>query len=134
MNQNAVRYGGLLGLSLAVTALIKPFSIGLPLVFVMLAVVRPISGPRRSRIVFSACILIAYAATIAPWEIWARHVGGHWIPLCTNGANVLIDGLAFGTERGLPQIALPEGARALVAMQLPSTRSSRALAALLISS
>jgi hypothetical protein len=128
-NQTAVRYGGLLGLILAVTALIKPFTIGLPLVFVILAVARPISGSRRSGLVFSACILIAFAVTIAPWEIWAWHVGGHWIPLSTNGANVLIDGLTFGTERGLPQVPLPEGARLLVAdavthyPQLKSTSS-----------
>jgi hypothetical protein len=112
--QNGVRYGVLLGLILGMTALTKPFSIGLPLVFVALAGVSQIRGQRRSRIVFSTCLLITYAATIAPWEIWAWHADGHWIPLCTNGPNALIDGLTFGTERGLPQIALPEGARALV--------------------
>jgi hypothetical protein len=127
--QNAVRYGGLLGLILGVTALMKPFSIGLPLVFAALAGVSSISSSRRNRIVFSACLLLTYAATISPWEIWARHVEGHWIPLCTNGANALIDGITFGTERGLAQVSLPEGARALVVdavtrhPQLKSTRS-----------
>ena len=129
--QNGIRYGVLLGLILGVTALVKPFSIGLPLAFVALAGVSPISGQRRSRIVFSACLLITYAATISPWEIWAWHVGGHWIPLCTNGANALIDGLTFGTERGLPQVALPEGARALVrdaASHYPQLKSTSSIA------
>ena len=129
--QNGIRYGVLLGLILGLTALVKPFSIGLPLAFVALAGVSPISGQRRSRIVFSACLLITYAATISPWEIWAWHVGGHWIPLCTNGANALIDGLTFGTERGLPQVALPEGARALVrdaASHYPQLKSSSSIA------
>jgi 4-amino-4-deoxy-L-arabinose transferase-like glycosyltransferase len=112
--QSGIRYGALLGLILGMTALVKPFSIGLPLAFVVLAGLSPISGQRRSRIIFSACLLITYAATIFPWEIWAWQVGGHWIPLCTNGPNALIDGLTFGTQRGLPQIALPEDARALV--------------------
>jgi 4-amino-4-deoxy-L-arabinose transferase-like glycosyltransferase len=129
--QIGVRYGVLLGLILGITALIKPFSIGLPLAFVALASVSPIRGPRRSRIVFSACLLITYAATISPWEIWAWHVGGHWIPLCTNGPNALIDGLTFGTERGLPQISLPEGARALVddaAAHYPQLKSTSSIA------
>jgi hypothetical protein len=129
--QNGIRYGVLLGLILGVTALVKPFSIGLPLAFVALAGVSPISGQRRSRIVFSACLLITYAATISPWEIWARQVAGHWIPLCTNGANALVDGLTFGTERGLPQLALPEGARALVrdaASHYPQLKSTSSIA------
>lgn len=113
--RNGVRNGMLLGLILGISALIKPFSIGLPFVFVALAGGSWIRAERRSRIVFSACLMITYAATIAPWEIWASHVKGRWIPLCTNGPNALIDGIAFGTERGLPQIALPQGARALVA-------------------
>ena len=129
--QNGIRYGVLLGLILGMTALIKPFSIGLPLAFVALAGLSPISGQRRSRIVFSTCLLITYAATIAPWEIWAWHVDGHWIPLCTNGPNALIDGLTFGTERGLPLIALPEGARALVrdaATHYPQLKSTSSIA------
>jgi 4-amino-4-deoxy-L-arabinose transferase-like glycosyltransferase len=129
--QNGIRYGVLLGVVLGMTALIKPFSIGLPLAFVALAGVCPIVGQRRSRIVFSACLLITYAATISPWEIWAWHVGGHWIPLCTNGANALIDGLTFGTERGLPPIALPEGVTALVrdaAANYPKLKSTSSIA------
>jgi hypothetical protein len=129
--QNGVRYGVLLGVVLGITALIKPFSIGLPLVFVALAGVCQIRGQKGSRIVFSACLLITYAVTISPWEIWAWHVGGHLIPLCTNDANVLIDGLTFGTERGLSQIALPEGARALVddaATHYPQLKSTSSIA------
>ncbi|MFL6445174.1 MAG: hypothetical protein ACJ713_15265 [Candidatus Sulfotelmatobacter sp.] len=129
--QDGVRYGVLLGVILGITALTKPFNIGLPLVFVVLAGVSPIRSQRRSRIVFSACLLATFAATIAPWEFWAWHVDGHWIPLCTNGPNALIDGLTFGTERGLPQIALPEGARALVvdaATHYPQLKSTRSIA------
>jgi 4-amino-4-deoxy-L-arabinose transferase-like glycosyltransferase len=129
--QNGIRYGLLLGLILATTALIKPFSIGLPLAFVALANVMSIKGPKRSRIIFSACLLTAYVATISPWEIWAWRVGGHWIPLCTNGPNALIDGLTFGTERGLPQIALPESARTLVsdaAIHYPHLKSASSIA------
>ena len=111
--QRGVRYGTLLGLILGITALIKPIAIGLPLLFVALAS----HGPRirrQSRILFSGCLLITYAATIFPWEIWAWNAGGHWIPLCTNGPNALIDGITFGTVRGLSPVALPKGAMALV--------------------
>jgi 4-amino-4-deoxy-L-arabinose transferase-like glycosyltransferase len=129
--RNAGLYGVLLGLILGITALIKPFAIGLPVVFASLACICPITSHRRSRILFSSCILLAYALAVLPWEIWAWRVGGHWIPLCTNGANAAIDGLTFGTERGLPQVAMPKAARTLVAdaaahyPQLKSTSSIR---------
>src|SRR5207249_6135800 len=50
---------------------------------------------------------------ISPWEVWAWRVSGHWIPLCTNGPNALIDGLTFGTVRGLKQVPMPESVRTL---------------------
>jgi 4-amino-4-deoxy-L-arabinose transferase-like glycosyltransferase len=128
--EHGIRYGVLLGLILGMTALIKPFSIGLPLVFVALASLSPITRRRQSRIIFSACLLIMYAVTIFPWEVWAWHAGGRWIPLCTNGPNALIDGLTFGTERGLPPIALPEGASTLVrdaATHYPELKSTSSI-------
>lgn len=134
--RNCVRNGMLLGLILGMTALIKPFSIGIPLVFVALAGGNWIQAERRNRIVFSACLLITYAATIAPWEIWASHVEGRWIPLCTNGPNALIDGIAFSTERGLPQIALPRGAGVLVAdaaAHYPQLKSASSIAHYMLS-
>src|SRR6266566_4358468 len=62
--------------------------------------------------------------------VWAWRVSGHWIPLCTNGPNALIDGLTFGTVRGLKQVPMPESVRTLTedavahAKQLRTTTST----------
>jgi 4-amino-4-deoxy-L-arabinose transferase-like glycosyltransferase len=126
---HAVLYGFLLGFILAIIALIKPFGIALPAVFMGLAWICTVPCRRRQRSLFSACVLVAYLLLISPWEVWAWRVSGHWIPLCTNGPSALIDGLTFGTVRGLKQVAMPESVRALTedavahAKQLRSTTS-----------
>ncbi len=106
-------YGLALGGVLATAALLKPFCIALPLVFVCVVWVCDIAGQRRPRWTFSIFVVIAYVCLISPWEIWARVASGHWIPLCTNGPNALIDGITFGTVRGLKQIPMPKAAHAL---------------------
>src|SRR5437870_5614224 len=124
-----VLYGVLLGVVLGITALIKPFSIALPAVFAGLAWMCAIPCRLRQRGRFSFCVLVAYLFLISPWEIWAWQASGHWIPLCTNGPNALIDGLTFGTVRGLKQVPMPESVRTLTedavahAKQLRTTTS-----------
>jgi 4-amino-4-deoxy-L-arabinose transferase-like glycosyltransferase len=108
---HAVLYGFLLGFILAIIALIKPFSIALPATFVGLAWMCAVPCRRRQRSLFSTCVLVAYLLLISPWEVWAWRVSGHWIPLCTNGPSALIDGLTFGTVRGLKQVTMPESVR-----------------------
>src|SRR5438105_2403204 len=90
---HAVLYGFLLGFILAIIALIKPFGIALPAVFMGLAWMCTAPCRPRHRGRFSFCVLVAYLLLISPWEVWAWRVSGHWIPLCTNGPNALIDGL-----------------------------------------
>jgi 4-amino-4-deoxy-L-arabinose transferase-like glycosyltransferase len=104
-----VAMGGILGIA----ALIKPFTIALPIVFMCLAWICDIDVSWRQRSIFSVWVVIAYAFVISPWEVWAWEASGKWIPLCTNGPNALIDGLTFGTVRGLKQIPMPEAVRAL---------------------
>jgi hypothetical protein len=106
-------YGLALGGVLATAALLKPFCIALPVVFACLVWACEIAGRRRRRWTFSILVVIAYVCLILPWEIWARRASGQWIPLCTNGPNALIDGLTFGTVRGLKQTPMPEAVHAL---------------------
>src|SRR5205823_4296125 len=114
---------------LAIIALIKPFGIALPAVFMGLAWMCTAPCRPRHRGRFSFCVLVAYLLLISPWEVWAWRVSGHWIPLCTNGPNALIDGLTFGTVRGLKQVPMPESVRTLTedavahAKQLRTTTS-----------
>ncbi len=84
---HAVLYGFLLGFILAIIALIKPFGIALPAVFMGLAWMCTAPCRPRHRGRFSFCVLVAYLLLISPWEVWAWRVSGHWIPLCTNGPN-----------------------------------------------
>jgi hypothetical protein len=111
--RRSVRYGCLLGLALGIAALIKPIAIALPAVIGGLAWICVIPCRPRHRALFSLCVVVAYLVAISPWEIWARRVSGKWIPLCTNGPSVLIDGLTLGTVRGLKPVTMPQSVRGL---------------------
>jgi 4-amino-4-deoxy-L-arabinose transferase-like glycosyltransferase len=111
--QRSVRYGCLVGLLLGIAALIKPIAIALPIVFAGLACICVVPCRPRQRTLFSFCIVVAFLLTISPWEVAAREASGQWIPLCTNGPNVLIDGLTLGTVRGVKPVWMPKNVRAL---------------------
>lgn len=111
--RKSMRYGSLVGLILGIAALIKPIAIALPALIVGLAWICVIPCRPRQRALFSFCVIVAFLLPISPWEIWARKAGGEWIPLGTNGPNVLIDGLTFGTVRGLKPGWMPQNVRAL---------------------
>jgi 4-amino-4-deoxy-L-arabinose transferase-like glycosyltransferase len=111
--RRCVQYGCLIGVILGIAALIKPIAIALPVIFAGLAFICVIPCRSRQRALFSFCMVVAYLLPISPWEVWAREVSGQWIPLCTNGPNVLIDGLTLGTVRGLKSVWMPQNVRAL---------------------
>ena len=111
--RRCVQYGCLAGLILGIAALIKPIAIALPVIFAGLACVCVIPCRPRQRALFSFCMVVAYLLPISPWEVWAREVSGQWIPLCTNGPNVLIDGLTLGSVRGVKPVWMPQNVRAL---------------------
>jgi Dolichyl-phosphate-mannose-protein mannosyltransferase len=112
--RRSVLYGCMVGLLLGIAALIKPITIALPAIMAGLACICVVPCQRRQRALFSSCVIVAYLIAISPWEIWARKVSGQWIPLGTNGPNVLIDGLTLGTVRGLRPVWMPEDVRALI--------------------
>lgn len=109
----AVLRGTVLGVILGIAALLKPFSIAMPVLFIAMAWTCAIACRRRQRILFSLSIFVAYLMLISPWEIWAGRASGHFIPLCTNGPNALIDGITFGMVRGAPQILMPKSVQLL---------------------
>jgi 4-amino-4-deoxy-L-arabinose transferase-like glycosyltransferase len=109
----SVRMGCILGLILGVAALLKPIAIALPVVFALLALFCSTPESSRRRALFAMCVVICYVLVVSPWEVWAKKESGKWIPLCTNGSNVLIDGLTLGTVRGLRPLFLPSGVQAL---------------------
>jgi hypothetical protein len=55
---------------------------------------RPEKAPR-----VLVSLLLAFALSLSPWEIWANRVSGEYIPLCTNGPATLADGITFGGFR-----------------------------------
>jgi hypothetical protein len=106
-------YGSLTGLFIGISALIKPITIALPLVIAGIACICAIPCRSWQRALFSFSVIIAYLLLISPWELWARSISGAWIPLCTNGPNVLIDGVTLGAVRGLDPGWIPPGAHAI---------------------
>ncbi len=134
-SKHPVWYGLAVGGILAIAALIKPFSIALPAVFVCLVWACEVNGQYRQRGLFSLCVVIAYVLLISPWEIWAWRASGYWIPLCTNGPNALIDGLTFGTVRGLKPIPMPGPVRVLTqdaVAHYPSLKTTSSIARFLL--
>jgi 4-amino-4-deoxy-L-arabinose transferase-like glycosyltransferase len=105
--------GFLLGAVLAFSALMKPSFLGLPIIFLALGYICRTGRTHRDRRIFSASLLFGYCLLLAPWEGWAHHASGQWIPLCLNGPNVLIDGLTFGTVRHVPPVRMPSNVYAL---------------------
>jgi 4-amino-4-deoxy-L-arabinose transferase-like glycosyltransferase len=106
-------YGPLTGLVIGISALVKPITIGLPAVIAGIAWICVVRCRARQRALFSVSLIIAYMLLISPWELWARSMSGKWIPLCTNGPNVLIDGVTLGAVRGLDLGWIPPGAKAI---------------------
>jgi len=92
----SIAWGGTCGMSVAFAALTKPFHIALWAVFVILAWICDVPVTRWKRVLFSLAVMMAFVLTILPWEIWACRKAGHFIPLCSNDAASVVDGLAFG--------------------------------------
>ena len=107
-------YGALVGASLGLTSLVKPFAIALPVVFAILAWLCSVPCSWRKRAVFSSCVVVMYAMAISPWEIWARRATGHWIPLSTDGPAAMVDGLSFELVRHTKgEVPLPPDVRSV---------------------
>jgi len=133
----ALLWGSVCGALLGFTALSKPFNIALPAVFLVLAWICSVPCSRRKRLVFSLAVLLAFALSLSPWEIWAWRVTGHVIPLCTNGPATVADGVTFGVYRkGVhPRPQLPSNVAALVddlATHREELKSSGGIARLLL--
>lgn len=110
------KYGAATGILLGITSLMRPFSIALPLVMVILAWICRIPSRVEGRSIFSFFLLLAYAATVLPWEIWAWKHSGQWIPLSTNGPASVLDGLTLSAVRpgSRPRPAIPDNLQPLV--------------------
>ena len=108
----ALLYGGLVGATLGLTSLVKPFAIALPVVFGALAWLCAVPCHWKKRAAFAACVLLMYGMVISPWEIWAQGATGKWIPLSTDGRAAMVDGLSFGLVRhSKGEIPLPADVR-----------------------
>jgi Dolichyl-phosphate-mannose-protein mannosyltransferase len=111
--RHSEKYGAVVGVALGLAALIKPIAIALPVVVVGAACFCTVPCKRRHRARFAFGVIVAYLLLLSPWELWANKVSGQWIPLGTNGPNVLIDGLTFGTVRGVKSVWLPAKVQSL---------------------
>ena len=89
-------WGCACGMSVALAALTKPFHIALAAVFVILAWICDVPVAWGKRAVFSLAVMMVFAVTILPWEVWACHSAGRFIPLCSNDVASVVDGVSFG--------------------------------------
>lgn len=123
-----VFYGLIIGATLAVTSLVKPFAIGLPIVFGVLAWLCTVPCHWRKRAIFSGYLVLMYLLVLLPWELWARQTTGQWLPLCRSGPSALVDGLSFGLARhNASELPLPDDVRVIagdVAMHAEQFTSS----------
>ena len=113
---NPVRGGAAVGMLLGISSLMRPFSIGLPAVFALLALLSK-NVQRKSKVAFAVAVVGANLLTVLPWELWMHQAsGGKWILLSTNGPGSLCDGLTISASRGnvplLPK--LPTEVKALI--------------------
>jgi 4-amino-4-deoxy-L-arabinose transferase-like glycosyltransferase len=133
----ALFWGSVCGMVLGFAALTKPFNIVLPAVFFVLAWICSVPCTPRKRAVFSLSVLLAFALSLSPWEVWAWRVSGRCIPLCTNGPASVADGLTFGASRKRPRSCpeLPSKVAALadnLAAHRAELKSSSGIARLLL--
>lgn len=111
--RHSEQYGACVGLALGLAALLKPIAIALPVVVGGAACFCAVPCQQKQRARFTFSVIVAYLLILSPWELWAKKVSGQWIPLGTNGPNVLIDGLTFGTVRDVKPVWLPSRVQAL---------------------
>ncbi len=111
----ALLWGCACGAVLGFSAMTKPFTIALPAVFLVLAWTCKVPCTRSQRVLFSLSVVLAFALSLSPWEIWVWRESGQCVPLCTNGPASVADGLTFSVLRkGVhPRPQLPRNVTAL---------------------
>ncbi|MGC8667527.1 MAG: glycosyltransferase family 39 protein [Chthonomonadales bacterium] len=81
-----------------VGALIRPFAIGLPVLFAVWTAVILWRSGRSTAMALATLMLLGYAVSVAPWEAFAYARTGRVIPLSTAGAPTMRDGLTFAVN------------------------------------
>jgi len=109
-------------------ALVRPFSIGLPLLFALWTLVILWRRDGRTAIKLAAWMVLGYGVSVAPWEIYAYSKTAHVIPLSTAGAPTMRDGLIFAVndKRYRLRLRLPQGVLDVMEHIRASTSSSDA--------
>jgi hypothetical protein len=100
------------GFLLGEAALVRPIGLFLPLVFAFaIFACRSIHLRKRGTVV--VLLVIGFAASITPWELYVLQKTNRLIVLCTNGPSSLSGGLVFGVtgDPTEPQIWLPDHLR-----------------------
>jgi len=83
----AVMAGIAIGIVAGAAALVRPTFMVVPVVVAATAFLAPRLD--RARLVAAAVALVAMAATVAPWTLRNHAVLGQWVPISTNGGDVL---------------------------------------------
>ena len=90
---------GISGILIALSSLIRPIVIFLPIVLVIFLFFFLKEGIRR-KILFSLIFLTSYIIVILPWEIYIFLETNRFVLLSTNGPPSIVDGLTFDLKPG----------------------------------
>jgi 4-amino-4-deoxy-L-arabinose transferase-like glycosyltransferase len=87
-----------LGALVGAASLLRPIAILLSGALLLGVWLYTPSWKRSARASFCLLVLLGNCFTVLPWEMWAHHRIGRWIPLSENGPASVLDGLTFAVE------------------------------------
>jgi 4-amino-4-deoxy-L-arabinose transferase-like glycosyltransferase len=106
--ERSARWAAACGFLLGLGALIRPIVLFLPFLLALCALLNR-DLKRARRLLIAVFLVGAFALAIAPWEFDLYSHTGHLVPLSTNGASSIFDGLTYSRRagaRGVPAPAL----------------------------
>ena len=104
------------GALVGVASLMRPAALALSVPVAVALFCNGRGWPKKQRWRTCAFLFLGNLLVIAPWELWASRQVGEVIPLCTNGATAIRDGLSLDLKSGdLDRVVkVPEEVRALI--------------------
>jgi hypothetical protein len=94
------------GFLLGLAALVRPIALMLAAMLSLLLLMTPAIALKK-RLIAAITIVMAFAVTVLPWEADVYRHTGQIVPLSTNGASSMLDGLTFTRRSGKEGVPVP---------------------------
>jgi hypothetical protein len=100
------KWAAISGFLLGVAALVRPIALMLaPMLSLLLLMTSAIT--LKKRLILAIIIVGTFAVTVLPWEADVYRHTGQIVPLSTNGASSMLDGLTFARRSGNDGVPVP---------------------------